>query len=423
MIELLLRSLSILLACVITCSVAAQAGEVQVAVYVPEPVEQSELNYYAMRLTLTDAQRTLAEALFKEYQQAWRDRVARSRDELNEAARRPSRMTTAAMAADNNLMRDPAVVDAFEELCNLRKTIVNDLDAIDARFLEDLLLLAGVSEAERGDELAALQRTRFREAYPRVPLSLPWAHRDLVDLVEECNIAWRDDADVRAILESYEVKVVPIRREAVERMFTLSLKAKRLWMDAYRDAEGQLREIGSPEYRVRAVKAAAYNERLYADEKEISIEAGEITFDAVEKMLAALPGDAAKRLEQTFNQRAFFEMYPDLAAAHHHFRLLREDDSLDEDVHAAIDVLHARYDARYRAMCARMKDNLIERRTAVPMLQSDARRTIVTAFDRLKSERAEINAIALKQLAAMLGQEYFAGIAERVERGQFDRID
>lgn len=203
----------LLAACLALALVAAptpaRAQEDAMAMIFLNPVGRDSMQRAKKILALDAEQVTMANDLYSGYRAGIKTAMQGSKERQREA------MEKAEASGDYANVRK-----GMQEA--MKKTI-DEVDALTKTFMDDFKAVLTTSQAEK---FGAFERSRRRESGKYIQL-LAGEGLDLVALMDEQNIAWRDKPEVASVVERYEldldrslVEREKLFREAMQKLFT-----------------------------------------------------------------------------------------------------------------------------------------------------------------------------------------------------------
>jgi hypothetical protein len=376
--------------------------------FVPGPITAANVRSYARRLAIAEDD----QALLDEFHAAYRAKY----DELRSGSDFKSLSELQQQLWGQGEDESGAAVDiedVVQRLASARSRGLAAVRALDESFfreIEDLVLTTDEQKAL----MPRIRLARERAIYNRTPWMgdfgmMGGSHSgiDLVRLLDQQRLAPADLGAADAVLVAYERSVT----DAMRRRFELQLQ-----LQASQDKA--MAEMQAAQKRGEGMAAAFDYSTMWQENARKSAEASKAVADlnraTLERLVAALPGEAGANLRRDYNRRAYPDIYNDPRSAEARIDQALKLPSLDAEQRRQVEEIAKTFRTSYA--------DLSEQMVAI---KHDADEANVATFEAadwqefqkrqnrvgsIRFERSEVSAAALLRLKEVLTADQVAAI-------------
>ncbi len=393
--------------------------------YLAPPISSRDVRGYVKRLGLDDNDRFILESLHEDYLESWRTQSAARVGALSAAKAR--------MPQPGEEQAARATAEQIDELYALRAAAMQSLLQLDGAFFDDLEALIAKPMQQATARRLRLERERLvynRGLDSRIDALVfgeqggrnRWrGPAELVSRESDIDVAALLDGldpeaaasdKVRAVLADYESAAAAGFRRQFDAVASLRREAEKL------TAAEPLGQPGERDGRERwRARMEAY-QKLMESQGAATAEARKVMVDlnraTLASLTAALAAQTAEALQDAYNTAAFPEIYDDPKAADRFLAAAMELPDLTTDQRSGVDAIRAEYRPASREILSRMAE-IAASSAQAPRGGFDPRRFGAqeeerNKLSRLRFERDEVNAKAMRQLRGLLTEQQRARI-------------
>ena len=376
---------------------------------IPRPIEPPAYDLMLGDLGLADTMRSIADALYVDYRDAW--------DDLDEGLVTEWRSirNTGLMFAGPGDATDGAARDDVNRSASLRLRILDEANALDATLFRDLGALI-----DDRRELEHAERRRRREiAVASIETSMIAGSNRLANLDLERILAETGDGKIESLRLQYAIEVTPAQFERVRATIELDRDVRLAEMEMFAEFERAGDDAGMVFGMTSEPDAMSDLEALYARRATIeeSMRSRQIAWR--DRMAAALPPDRAADLLLGVERAAHPGCFRDPDSPEPMFEKALSLPGLKESTRSAIVDLQTTWRTDWIEACRKLVaiDALVQGGMASPSARKDMSMFAKASADRaqIRFARTEIDERAVRSLLAILtpGQ---AGEVEKARR-------
>lgn len=382
--------------------VEAAAGEDQ---YLPPRIGQRELTEYAALMRLTEDQQAIVKQLHKDYLEKFK---AVSDKEIADLKKASQSMWS---YDQETMVSTGPTLEKIENTHKLREAAMEAVRRTDAAFFDEIEM--AVLQTEQTASIKRVRMARERLGCNRghnMMFSYAFGNRGDESGIDLTRLAMRqrlDDAalkSIEAVLIAYEDKATTAFRAKYDLALQMQ-QAQERWSAEIQKAQSE-GETNPMKF------AAKYQETMGEISKAVgkaSADLGELNRQTIEKLVAALPADAAYTLRSQYNLKAFPNIYNDQTAIDKHLNESLKLGDLTDEQRRKLDEIAVEYRPAYAALCEQMIQATagsegMNFASGDPQDWQDFQKR-QEVMSKLRFDRDELNTRAIGQLKTILTED------------------
>ncbi|MCI0632073.1 MAG: hypothetical protein L0Y44_15615 [Phycisphaerales bacterium] len=386
-----------------------QSSNIRLAISLPQPIDESDLEQYRQMLDLSDAQVIFSHHAHESYVERFQGLARTKFEDLTKLS---------ALAGDAlGEGYTPAAGALQAEFSDLQSEIEQGIVAIDEE------LFARMSAVLSESQLNRMPRVQWhRERARSFPLDVfvRAARIDLARLIDQQKLAPQSMEAIEAMQIEYEAQLTPLiaslKREAKKN----SVARMNALISYFYAPNGERLEEGTPEATARGEVYLRNLKTLSEQEGRTERRLAELNNQFVPRFLGVMMASEAREFEKQFLEAGYPVLYPDPTDPRDLLDELVDFPTLDPAVKEALQAMRQRHRESYKSVCKEMAneyDNWYETiaRTRAQGDYESYREKMRT----LRAKRWKLNEDCIQQLADTLGN-WDADYSNRLREMQQD---
>ena len=380
--------------------------------FVPGPIDDRKLMELTAALNLSDEQRSVLAELHAGYHEKYR---LIQENEIKKCVERQTSMWQYDEATQTTTWPTEQKIN---ECYELRHAATESVKALDRAFLDDVEV---VLTAEQQPRMNGVRLARERGWYAGGYGGGWWGSGsnestvDLIALVQQQKLEPKLMAQLEPILADYDQRSTPLFGERFKAAIDMQ-RSMELWQGKFQEAQ-QKGEIASANAQYRQIIGPAMKRSSQASAAII-----ELNTNTLQKLESALPPDATFALRNSYNAKAFPNVYMDVGSLLDRLAQARTLADLSDDQRQRISDLQAEYQPAYDEISLQMVKafNGLE---SVNFLEEDSNAAVnwqerQEQISRLQFDRSELNARAASKLKGILNEDQLKRIGGLPEQDE-----
>lgn len=392
----------------------AEAGGTYLDLMIPRPIDEQQLERYALVLNLSAAQQEQFHRLYTEYREKdWSYRQSNVQPLWDRSG---GLAAVDARSGPYSAESVSAKLSLFEQ----RNAVLQALVAGESRFFEAMTPFLS------DEQLALMERVRRmrrRERSRSVATAYPGANVDLIEMLYELNVdgytVVPSDAQVfDEVMAVYENELTSRLRRAAEQridVFCKDLTVRRQTAELVHtiDDRVELREAVRPLHEARM---ALYENAVAADRSVYRLNATYLP-----RLAELLPMQTAAALVDAYQQTVFRPLYPDPYDATEILEQAQADADVNGDQHAFLLTIKAEYESKRASIAQQMEQKYLQWREQVELRSGynpDEYDEYQQEMQSLQQRRQEAAHAALESLIDLLDDQQIHRISSLIDAFQ-----
>jgi hypothetical protein len=297
----------------------------------------------------------------------------------------------------------PEAARGYDRLLDVQDEVIARQARLDDEFFERLTVALDDSQLTYLER--AKQLRRREQCFP-LYVFVPWAQIDLSEFIESFGLGPDVLAEIDAMLIDYEHRVTPMfveLRESIDRH-----ASAKVWgvVKAKYDSDGK---PYAPDSEAAAKYAAEYfqmNDATLARQSSLMKRIGELNESVLAQILPLVDEPQRSAIRETFNSRAYPDVFPDPSDPIEVYRGLANSENLTEADREVLSALWSSYREQYDAKCRLMLESYKSWREQLARneVHGDAQRYSME-MRRWRMERSELNRVVVGQIQQTLSNQ------------------
>ena len=398
--------------------------------YLPQPISRRDVALYSQRLELTENDRFILESMHADYLTSY-SQISNTDVRALQQARANLRRPESPQDAANR-----PTAEQIDEVYNLRTRALNAIRDLEQVFFDDIetliasqeqlptarrLRLAreravfnrGISAGDGGfTPFTGRRSRRGRSFMPDFGRQSREARVDLTTVVDALDLSDDDRAKLDEPLLDYETNVTDAFRQHYEHTIRLNREREKMTLQMPRPrsdgegGDGAARRSAWQSYRL-------VMEDYGGKAREAGAAIVELNRATLRSLSEALDGEHAATLHSAYNRKAFPNVYDDSQAAERYLTTALKLPNIEDDQGTKISAIIQEFRPAYEDLSNQMAHIHAESRLGETGFDRSRWRDYQqrrNQLDVLRFDRDEVNAKALRRLAAVLTEQQEAAI-------------